>query len=323
MREHVHRREYSSAQGSAHSVEHSGEGLVTNIQRFSIHDGPGIRTTVFLKGCNLRCFWCHNPEDIRPAAEVQFFPERCIACEACVEACDKGAHLFLEDGCHLFLRDLCDACGACIDTCYAKGLVLVGSRMNTAQVVNEVMQDQAFYTESGGGITISGGEPLLQFDFTYDILARCRELGIHTAIETAANFPWERVAAILPVTDLVMMDIKHMDSETHRRCTGAPNERILSNARRLGQEAQPLIIRTPIVPGVNDSVEQVSAIASFVAQLPNLLYYELLPYHPMAKSKYRSLDLVYQAEELVSPSREKVAELAAAAEAQGIRVRTG
>lgn len=303
--------------------ERGEEGLVTNIQRFSIHDGPGIRTTVFLKGCNLHCFWCHNPEDIRLNAEVQFFPERCISCGACVERCPQGAHRFLDDGSHLFLRDLCDGCGICIDTCYAKGLVLVGSRMSAAQVIAEVVEDQAFYTTSGGGVTISGGEPLLQFDFTYSVLSRCRALGIHTAIETAANFPWERVAAILPVTDLVMMDIKHMDSATHRRCTGAPNERILSNALRLGREPQPLIVRTPIVPGVNDSVEQVQAIASFVAQLPNLVYYELLPYHPMAKSKYRSLDLVYEAEDLVTPTKAKIAELAAAAEAQGVRVRTG
>jgi pyruvate formate lyase activating enzyme len=302
------------------------DGLITNIQRFSIHDGPGIRTTVFLKGCNLRCFWCHNPEAISPQPEVQFFPERCLLCGDCVEPCPHGAHVIVVDvtegkGEHLYLRDRCEGCGSCVEGCYAQALVLVGTRLTVDQVMAEVLQDRAFYASSGGGLTISGGEPLLQFDFTYALLAEARRQGIHTAIETAANFPWPRVAAILPVVDLVMMDIKHLDNEVHRRCTGAPNGRILENARRLGE--QPLIIRTPIIPGVNDSVAQVRAIAGFAAQLPNLLYYELLPYHPMAKSKYRSLDMEYAAEGLQLPSRAQMAELAAAASAQGVTVRTG
>jgi pyruvate formate lyase activating enzyme len=299
------------------------QGLITNIQRFSIHDGPGIRTTVFLKGCNLRCFWCHNPEDMNPQPEMQFFPERCIFCSACVEGCPRRAHLITIEGRHEFLRERCDACAQCVDTCYAGGLVLVGEQKSVDEALAEVIADRAFYASSGGGITLSGGEPLLQLDFAYALLARCRQEGIHTAIETAANFAWERVAAILPVTDLVMMDIKLMDSAKHRRCTGAPNERILANAARLGQQPQPLIVRTPVVPGVNDSVADVTAIATFVAALPNLLYYELLPYHPMAKSKYQSLGLPYQAAELTPPSKEQMAELAAAAEQQGVTVRVG
>jgi pyruvate formate lyase activating enzyme len=305
------------------AVHDGPTGLVTNIQRFSIHDGPGIRTTVFLKGCNLRCFWCHNPEDMNPQPEIQFFPERCIFCGACVENCPQAAHRIGAEGDHAFLRDLCDACGLCIDTCYAGGLVLVGTRMTVAQVLADVLADQAFYASSGGGLTVSGGEPLLQFDFTYALLAEARRHGIHTAVETAANFPWERVAAILPVVDLVMMDIKHLDSAKHRAATGVPNERILANARRLGAQPQPLIVRTPVIPGVNDTVEEIAAIADFVAQLPGLAYYELLPYHPMATSKYRSLDLDYRAVDLVPPTKAKMAELAAAAARHGIDVRTG
>ena len=299
------------------------QGIVTNIQRFSIHDGPGIRTTVFLKGCNLRCFWCHNPEDMNPQPEIQFFPERCIYCGACVEACPQAAHKVEVNGQHEFVRERCDACGDCIETCYAKGLVLVGAYKTVEELMVEVLQDQAFYRSSGGGVTLSGGEPLLQFDFSYAVLERCRREGIHTAIETAANFPWERVAGILPVTDLVMMDIKMMDSAKHRRATGAPNERILANAARLGRQPQPLIVRTPVIPGVNDTTSDIAAIAQFIAQLPNLVYYELLPYHPMAKSKYKSLDLPYKAEELVPPSKAKMGELAAVAQAQGVTVRGG
>ena len=242
------------------------EGIVTNIQRFSIHDGPGIRTTVFLKGCNLRCFWCHNPETLRTSPELQVFPQRCIACEACLEACERGGHVVV-DGNRQYLRDLCIVCGSCADTCYAQCLVVVGERMSVDQVVEEVLRDMPFYERSGGGVTLSGGEPLLQIEFTEALLERCRKEGLHTAVETAANYAWERLERILPQTDLIMMDVKLMDPEQHRACTGVSNERILANARRLGAQGVPLIVRTPIVPGINDTEEAVSAIASFAASL--------------------------------------------------------
>jgi pyruvate formate lyase activating enzyme len=280
-------------------------GIVTNIQRFSIHDGPGIRTTVFLKGCNLHCFWCHNPETLRREAQLQIFPDRCIGCGECFERCPQGAHV-VQDGGRLFLRERCQACGTCVETCYAQALMLVGESKSVDEVVEEVLRDLPFYETSQGGVTLSGGEPLLQPDFSYAILERCRAEGLHTAIETAANFPWERVAAILPVTDLVMMDVKLMDAERHKACTGVPNVRILENALRLGQEAPALIVRTPIVPGINDNAEDVAAIAQFAAQLPNLLYYELLPFHPMASGKYDSLDMDYRARELKSPPKEQM-----------------
>ncbi|MBN1402806.1 MAG: glycyl-radical enzyme activating protein [Anaerolineae bacterium] len=298
------------------------KGIVTNIQRFSIHDGPGIRTTVFLKGCNLHCFWCHNPETLSPRPELQIFPDRCIGCGECFQRCPHGCHVMV-DGAREFRRELCEGCGICAETCYAECLVLVGWVKTVEEVVEEVLRDRPFYETSKGGVTLSGGEPLLQRDFSYAILERCKAEGLHTAIETAANFPWERVASILPVTDLVMMDIKLMDSQKHRECTGVPNERILDNALHLGQQSQPLIIRTPVVPGVNDNPEEIRAIASFVAQLPNLLYYELLPFHPMARGKYNSLDLDYRAAELKTPSKETMDALTAAAEAVGVPARHG
>ena len=295
-------------------------GIVTNIQRFSIHDGPGIRTTVFLKGCNLRCFWCHNPETLKPKAELQIFPDRCIGCGVCFDRCPQGAHV-AANGSRLFRRELCVACGTCVETCYAQSLVLVGESKTVEEVVEEVLRDRPFYERSDGGVTLSGGEPLLQLAFSRAILARCKEENLHTAIETAANFPWERVEAILPVTDLVMMDIKLMDADKHRAATGVSNERILDSAQRLGQSGKPLIVRTPVVPGVNDQEDEIAAIAAFVATLPNLLYYELLPFHPMARGKYESLDMDYRAQGLKSPSKERMEALADVARRVDIEVK--
>lgn len=295
-------------------------GVVSDIQRFSIHDGPGIRTTVFLKGCNLRCFWCHNPETHLMEPQLQVYLDRCILCGACVQACPHGAHE-IRDGQHIFHRDLCQTSGACVDTCYSQALVMVGKYMTVDDVMAEVLRDKPFYDTSGGGVTLSGGEPLLQPEFTAALLARCRAEGLHTAIETAAHVPWERLAALLPLIDLVMMDIKLMDSQQHRACTGVGNERILANARRLGQAGPPLIVRTPIIPGVNDTEAEVAAIAAFAAGLTNLLYYELLPFHPMAAGKYESLGMAYRARDLKTPPRARMVALAEVARRAGIDVR--
>ncbi len=295
-------------------------GIVTDIQRFSIHDGPGIRTTVFFKGCNLRCFWCHNPETLKPQRELQIYPDRCIGCGACFERCPQGAHAMV-DGRRVFYRERCVACGACAETCYAEALVIVGREMTVDAVMQEVLRDRMFYETSGGGITLSGGEPLLQRHFAYAILARCREEGIHTAIETAANVPWEWLEEILQMTDLVMMDIKLLDSDRHREATSVPNERILANAKRLSQQPQPLIVRTPIIPGVNDRPEDVVAIARFIRSFPNLKAYELLPFHPMASSKYESLGLDYRARGLKPPSKELMEKLTQAARDCGVPAR--
>lgn len=300
----------------------SMRGIITNIQRFSIHDGPGIRTTVFLKGCNLRCFWCSNPETLRPKPELQILPGRCIGCGECFKRCPQGAHVLL-DGRRQFRRDLCVACGRCAETCYAEALVLVGECKTVDEVVEEVLRDRAFYQTSDGGVTLSGGEPLLQLDFSYALLERCRREGVHTAIETALNLPWGQVASILPVTDLIMLDIKMMDPARHRECTGVSNDRILANAECLGHQSLPLIVRTPIIPGVNDTAAEVEAIARFVSRLPNLLYYELLPFHPLAKTKYESLDLEYGAGDLKPPTSERMDALTQVARDHGLDARHG
>jgi pyruvate formate lyase activating enzyme len=294
-------------------------GVVFNIQRFSIHDGPGIRTTVFLKGCPLRCFWCHNPEGIKSQIQVSYNPSRCILCGECVAICEQGAHTIV-DGVHTYDRERCVVCGDCIKECAAEAVELAGKTMTVEEVMAEVRSDRAFYDNSSGGVTISGGEPLLQKEFTYALLASSKAEGIHTAIETSANFRWEEIENMLPVTDLVLMDIKHMDDAKHRAFTGVPNQRILANARRLALTDKPIIFHTPVVPTVNDTPEDISAIAAFVRELVELragaatgqpapITLILLPFHRLASDKYRSLGMDYRASTLEAPSKEKMQEL--------------
>jgi len=302
-------------------VSEDMKGLVSDIQRFSVHDGPGIRTTVFLKGCNLRCSWCHNPETLRPKPELQFLPEKCIGCGTCLEACPQGAHA-LVDGRRVFHRERCVGCGTCAESCYAQALVLIGKEMSAEDVVAEVLEDRVFYENSGGGVTLSGGEPLFQRDFACEVLRLARSEGIHTAIETSMAWPWEHAAPILPDTDLVMVDIKLMDSVRHQDWTGAPNEQILENARRLSHEPRPLIVRTPVIPGVNDTPDEVGRIADLIAGFPNLEYYELLPYHPLGTGKYQSLGMEYKLAGLKRPEGDQMRMLAEVARRRGIEVRT-
>ena len=291
-------------------------GWVSDIQRCSFHDGPGLRTTVFLKGCNLHCAWCHNPETLRLAAELEVFPERCLGCGACIEACPNGAHV-LAGGERRFLRERCTGCGACAEVCYAGALVRVGRRMTADDVLAEVLEDRAFYGRSGGGVTISGGEPLCQPAFAGELLRRAKAEGLHTAIETNGAYPWEHLADVLDATDLVMMDIKLIDPAEHMRWTGASNELVLANARRLSEVHPVWIARTPVVPGVNDTEEAIGEIAAFLAGLGGAVRYELLPYHPLGTGKYARLGMEYSLAGVSAPGPEPMARLAAAARASG------
>jgi pyruvate formate lyase activating enzyme len=295
-------------------------GAIFDIQRFSIHDGPGIRTTVFLKGCSLRCFWCHNPEGMNLRPQIQFYPGRCIACGECVAVCPQGAQE-LTGKSRVYHREECIVCGQCVAHCDADGLLLVGREVTAEEVLVEVLRDRTFYETSGGGATLSGGDPLMQPAFSHAVLAECKDAGLHTAIETCAHAPWDVLASLIPVTDLFMVDLKHMDPERHRTATGSTNQRILENARRLSESGKPILFRIPVVPTVNDTTADIADIARFVAGLAahgeGEICLELLPFHRMAADKYRSLGLEYRASELVAPSKEHMSKLWDAARAAG------
>ncbi len=279
-------------------------GTVTDIQRFSLHDGPGIRTTVFLKGCLMRCEWCHNPETIDPAPQLLFYAGNCIGCGECVEACPQGNHRFApaDDGgapavatggapraiTHDFARGACSVCGACAGRCPASGLQVAGRRMAIADVMAELLEDRAFYREEGG-VTLSGGEPMMQPEFARGILHACKREGIRTAIETTLCYPWSRIEPLLGELDLIMFDLKLADAEKHRRHTGVSNRLLWENLGRLSRCGKPLIARTPLVAGINDSEDEIVPIARALGRLDNLLYYEFLPYHPLGAGKYEAL----------------------------------
>ncbi|MGI5877644.1 MAG: glycyl-radical enzyme activating protein [Christensenellales bacterium] len=293
------------------------KGLVFNIQRFSIHDGPGIRTTVFLKGCNLRCFWCHNPESWEPGPQLQFFPSKCIGCGACFEACSRGCHE-IKDGERVFHREHCAACGACARECYAEALVLTGYPLSVDRLIEEVRRDEVFYRNSGGGVTFSGGESMLQIDFLEAALAACRENGLHTAVDTAGNVPYSYFERVLPYTDLFLFDLKHIDPERHRQGTGADNARIVDNLTRLAHRgADKVWVRIPVIPGLNDSPGGMEAIADFLRTLPPPARVELLPYHRLGESKLAGLGLPRRAR-IEPPARERMDRLTGIFTARGV-----
>jgi len=283
-------------------------GFVFNIQRFSISDGPGIRTTVFMKGCNMRCFWCHNPESQELHPQIQLFPQKCIGCLKCVKICPHHAQLF-EQGKRIYLRSLCVNCGKCAEVCNSQALVLIGKEMTVSEVMEKVTRDLPFYKISKGGVTFSGGEPLEQADFLRALLIECKKQNIHTAVDTAGNVSWEEFEKILQYTDLFLYDIKCMDNEKHKQATGAENIRILENLRLIQSAGfqNEIWIRIPIIPGINDNEEEAKKVVNFIREFKGISKIDLLPFHKMGKEKYESLGMEYKAEELL-PVREDVLE---------------
>jgi pyruvate formate lyase activating enzyme len=293
------------------------KGMVLNIQHFSTHDGPGMRTTVFLKGCSLRCKWCSNPESIQLKPELGYNMNKCIGlaeCGFCLKECPESAIFFLDSDIKAQVNwDLCTNCGKCVPVCPPQALYLFGQEMTVAQVLDEVEQDSSFYRESGGGMTLSGGECQLQPDFSAALLEEAHRRGINTAIETASNVPWEFMVKVLPHVDTVLHDIKLTDPERHKKWTGVDNKRIRENLKR-AYETFPdkkFIARTPLIPGVNDDEEHIRAALAFIKPHKNVVDYELLPYMRFGESKYGFLGRVYEMQDFNPPSSESLSRLRA------------
>ena len=284
-------------------------GLVFDIKKYSIHDGPGIRTTVFFKGCPLSCWWCHNPESQSSRHEVMLHDNRCIRCGACVDACPQHAVAWI-DGEPITDRAVCERCGTCIGECYAEARQIVGREMTVEQVMAEIVPDTAFYDESRGGVTFSGGEPLLQRDFLLALLQACRARELHTVVDTSGFAAWDTIDQIRPCTDLFLYDLKLIDDERHRETTGATNQPILRNLQDLSALGHPIVIRIPLVPGLNDDEEAIRQMAEFIAALPNRHPIELLPYHHIAIDKYLRLGKTYRLFEVRRPDTGRMEEIA-------------
>jgi pyruvate formate lyase activating enzyme len=280
-------------------------GRIFDIQRFSIHDGPGIRTTVFLKGCFLRCLWCHNPEGIGPEPLLSYIPRKCVGCADCVAACPEAALQMRErDGAPpvaVLSRRRCTGCGECPKVCDAQALQMVGRDVTGEEVLAIVLRDREYYEASGGGLTLSGGEPMFQPGFTEALLRAARRERLHTAVETAGSAPWERYERILPLVDLFFYDCKESDDELHRTFTGFPRAPVVENLRRLHAAGASIVLRCPMIPEFNARREHLDGIASLARSLPNLKGVEILPYHRLGRAKLERFGLETRMPESVKP----------------------
>jgi pyruvate formate lyase activating enzyme len=262
--------------------------MIFDIKKYAIHDGPGIRTTVFFKGCPLHCKWCHNPESIRTGPELGFRQSRCIGCGHCVEACSSDA-ISVVDGVITTDASKCTRCYKCVEACVPGAREAIGADRSISEIVDEIEKDVMFYDSSGGGVTISGGEPLMQPDLLCSLLEECRNRGVHTTVDTTCYAKLEVLQRVTPLVDLFLCDVKHMDSEIHRKITNVSNELILSNIRWLAESGAKIVIRMPFVPGYNDSDSNVEALGEFLASLGSILYVELLLYNSAGREKAKRL----------------------------------
>lgn len=296
-------------------------GFVFDIQRFAVHDGDGIRTLVFLKGCPLSCTWCQNPESMSREPELWTIDHRCIRCRACIDNCAADA-LSGTDGI-VIDRNTCTLCGKCVATCYAGAMNVVGRYLTVDELFDAIDRDRPFYETSGGGVTFSGGEPTLQPEFLQAMLIKCKEQGLSTAIETCGLASWDTLSGLLEYLDLVMIDIKHMDPAEHKKYTGASNEPILNNIRNMDTAGTRMRIRMPLIPGINDSDANVRATAAFLSTLHHMERFDLLPYHRLGEPKWEQLNQPYPLHGIKPPDKSQVHRAAQLFKDAGINVSVG
>ena len=294
-------------------------GRLVETKRFAVHDGPGIRTTLFLKGCSLACRWCHNPETISSHPEIGLVARKCVGCKRCAAACPAEAHVF-RDGAHVFDRARCVACGRCVDACLPGALEYYGREFSVEEAVAAVLEDRTFYAQSGGDCTLSGGEPLLQAEFCAAVCKRSREAGIHCAIDTSGAVPWESFETLLPQVALFLYDLKDLNDRRHRECTGFSNRLILENLRRLSSCDVPIEVRIPLIPGINDADTDLQAAGEFVHGLANITAVRLLPYNGLARSKYEAVGRPDTMPDAPTPDPAKMARAAVALRRAGLDI---
>ena len=263
------------------------KATIFDIKHFAVHDGDGIRTTVFFKGCSLKCLWCHNPEGISRYKEIALSPDKCILCGRCADVCERSVHSFTAG--HSLIRESCSFCGRCEENCPAGAITVYGKEVEINEILPELLEDREFYESSGGGVTLSGGECLLQADFCQKLLMKLKERGIHTAIDTCGFVGRSALDKVIPHTDLFLYDIKAINDDVHKRCTGFSNKAILDNLIYLDRCGKRIEIRVPLVPGYNDG--EIEKIAEFTRNLKNVSGIKILPYHKYAGSKYDSLGM--------------------------------
>jgi len=297
--------------------------MVFDIERYATDDGPGIRTVVFLKGCNLRCSWCQNPESHMESPQIMYSRKLCTSCGRCQEICPVKA--ISNNELYGFISDseVCIRCQACIDICYTNARKIVGKQMLIEDIMKEISRDKDFYEESGGGVTFSGGEPLMQSDAVLELARRCRMLGIHTALETAGYVPWQIFEQLLPEIGLLYFDLKHIDSDIHRLHTGVPIDLILRNIRLAGDSQTKTIVRIPVIPGFNDSMKIQHRMMSFLSRETAISHVELLPFHRLGSGKYEGLGMLYAMKDVGNMSKKDCEPYAEIGRSMGLSVKVG
>jgi pyruvate formate lyase activating enzyme len=299
------------------------KGIIFDVKRYAIHDGPGIRTTVFLKGCPLQCRWCQNPEGIEPGPEIFMRQKRCAEdCDACVSACPKGA--VSKNGNSIDIdREKCDFCRKCEDACVYDALEIVGREVTVAQVLEEIERDRVFFDESGGGITFSGGEPLMQLEFLEALLTQIKKKEIHVTLDTSGYVSFQDLKKVSDQVDLFLYDLKFMDDEKHKKYTGVSNRSILENLQKLTEMGKAVAVRIPLISGINDDDQNIEALTVFLRDLKNVQHISLLPYHSGGRGKYRNLRKQDSLRTFQPPSVKRMGEIEKILTGSGFSVKTG
>jgi len=306
--------------GFQKAINKKENGIIFDIKHFAVHDGPGIRTTVFMKGCPLRCLWCHSPESQKFLPELAFYSELCIGCGICVDSCPNNAQT-MEIPKILYRK--CKITGRCVDVCYSGALVMYGKVSTIKEIVLEVERDSLMYRKSGGGVTLSGGEPTYQPTFSSMLLETFKKHGINTTIDTCGYADWHIIKHLLKNVDVILFDLKHMDNFQHKQLTGVSNELILSNLEKINADSYPgkLIIRVPVIPGYNDSIKNIIEMSEFLTEFRKIDFIELLPYHNFGVHKYAATGRKYQLMEVKSPNVNRLKYISSFFEKNGLCVK--